>query len=314
MGGGLDHRGREHRLGGRPGAGHRAARRPGPRDRRADAHGPATRRRLRVLQRQKRRTAPSSGRWRRAPTGPRRTSSGCVDGGAPELVGAIGSQPLLDPTGRWMVSDVPSDTGDTVDPVALLDVIDGGRTEIAYGVPGQSCEVVGWLDPGELLAYCLDAGYAVRRHRSTRPPCTLRTTGSTSPRRGPPPRSCPDPRTGDPRPWTWQGGWAGPGTLAVAGTLGGVRRPRRLRGRTCTSGPARPCDRRTWIPADDLHVPVGRSRCSSSRSRAAAARRRPSSSAPSTPPRARRRCWRRCRRRPRRCPSGGAASVLGAGR
>ena len=148
-----------------------------------------------------------------------------VDGEAPQLVGGGGYQWLLDPTGRWMASNVPSASVDQVEPFALLDVVDGGSTEISYGVPGQSCQVVGWLDPGEILAYCLDVGYTdidgILDPASVHAAyyrIGVATGGSST-------TLLSRPATGDPRPWTWRGGWAGSGTLAFVGTLGGVNDP-----------------------------------------------------------------------------------------
>ncbi|KQR17201.1 hypothetical protein ASF78_07830 [Cellulomonas sp. Leaf334] len=147
-------------------------------------------------------------------------------GSAPQSVGLVGFRWLLDPTGRWLVTNVPSGIS-AAEPFALVDVVDGGRTEVDYGVPGQSCEVVGWLDPGELLAYCLDAGDPGYEPDEVQDPASLNAAyyrvevspaGSTT-------TLLSRPAAGEPRPWTWEGGWAGPGTLAVVGTLSGVNDP-----------------------------------------------------------------------------------------
>ena len=146
------------------------------------------------------------------------------DGSAPQSVGLVGYQWLLDPTGRWLVSNVPS-SGFGAEPFALLDIIDGGRAELDYGMPGQSCAVVGWLDPGEILAYCLDDGYTDRD--DVVDPATLHAAyvrvdvgpdGSST-------TVLSRPASGEPWPSAWHGGWAGPGTVAVAGTLAGVNDP-----------------------------------------------------------------------------------------
>ena len=273
-GGGLDHRGREHRLGGDLGqdiepravldlvTGELT-----PTDLRLDDE--------RVLE-EKRRTAPSSGRWRRAPTGPRRTSSGSSTGAR---------RSWWAPSGLSRCSIRPGDDG-------VRRPLGHGR----HGRPGrparrdrrrphrdrlrgsgQSFEIVGWSSPaapGVLpgrrdLSGDIDdpaALHAAYFRIDVAPEGSLRHVLSR-------------PGTGDPRPWTWQGGWAGPGTLGVVGTLGGVLDP---------GGCAE--DVYVWTGAtlrptghgsrrDDLQFPVGVAPAArSSRSRAAAARRRPSSS------------------------------------
>ena len=144
------------------------------------------------------------------------------DGSPPEPVGLVGYQWLLDPTGRWLVSNVPSGIS-AAEPFALLDVVDGGATEVAYGVPGQACEMVGWLDPGELLAYCLDAadlGDGGYDPDEVHDPASLHAayyrievaSGGASA------TLLSRPSAGEPRPQTWHGGWAGPGTVAFTGT------------------------------------------------------------------------------------------------
>jgi hypothetical protein len=137
----------------------------------------------------------------------------------PELVGMIGLDGLLDPSRRWLVSNVPST--EPVEPFALLDVVDGSRTEHSYGVPGQDCDVVGWLDPGQLLAFCLDAGY---REAGIADPVAAHAAYyriDVSPSAATPTLLA---RLGpsDPRPQTWRGGWAAPGTLAFGATSAGL--------------------------------------------------------------------------------------------
>ncbi|MBO9556509.1 hypothetical protein [Cellulomonas sp.] len=75
-----------------------------------------------------------------------------TDDGAVEQVGKVGYPMHLDPTGRRMVSVV----GSSHDRFALLDVVDGGRSELDFGVPGRWCDLVGWADAGSLLATCAD--------------------------------------------------------------------------------------------------------------------------------------------------------------
>jgi len=83
-----------------------------------------------------------------------------TDDGSVTLVGGMGITALLDPTGRWLVNEVWGSGGTTfgedVDRLALLDVVHGGSTEFDYGVPGKSCAVVGWIEPGALLTVCSD--------------------------------------------------------------------------------------------------------------------------------------------------------------
>lgn len=79
----------------------------------------------------------------------RRTADGDL-----ELVGAIGSStPVLDPTRTRLAADIWT----VDDRFAVIDVVDGGRTEHAYGVPGRRCTVVGWLDADSLLTSCTEA-------------------------------------------------------------------------------------------------------------------------------------------------------------
>ncbi|NUU19031.1 hypothetical protein HP550_17420 [Cellulomonas humilata] len=146
------------------------------------------------------------------------------EGADPERVGGIGFQWLLDPTGRWLVSNVPGGATDEPEPFALLDVVDGGRLELSYDVPGQVCAVVGWLEPGALLAICADAGY---RTAGIGDPAAAHAayyridvgpTDATATLLAPLGSS-------DPRPMTWQGGWAASGVLAFPGHRGDLGEP-----------------------------------------------------------------------------------------
>ncbi|MGY4644385.1 hypothetical protein [Cellulomonas sp. URHB0016] len=75
-----------------------------------------------------------------------------TDDGAVEMVGGMGTVALLDPTGRRVVTEVWG----SQDRLALIDVVHGGSTELDYGVPGMSCDVVGWAGTDSLLAVCTD--------------------------------------------------------------------------------------------------------------------------------------------------------------
>ncbi|MGY4644379.1 hypothetical protein [Cellulomonas sp. URHB0016] len=78
----------------------------------------------------------------------RRTADGAVDAvGTIRLTGT-----LLDPTGHWMVTGIEG----VPDEFQIVDVVHGGDTAFGFGVPGKSCEVVGWLEPGALLVECSD--------------------------------------------------------------------------------------------------------------------------------------------------------------
>lgn len=140
-----------------------------------------------------------------------------TDGEAPELVGGMGYERMLDPTRRWLVSNVPGTFVDEAEPFALLDVVSGGRTELPYGVPGQTCNVVGWMNPGQLLAFCLDSGFsqagtldAVSAHAAYYRIDVDATTSSATllARLGP----------SEPRPWVDDGAWAAPGIVAFSAT------------------------------------------------------------------------------------------------
>jgi hypothetical protein len=139
-----------------------------------------------------------------------------VDGAAPQRVGGMGHDWLLDPSRRWLVSNVPSGVSDASEPFALLDVVDGGRRELSYGVPDQTCDVVGWLDPGRLLAICADVGY---RTAGIGDPAAAHAayyrididgSGATA-------TLLAHVGSDDPRPVLWHGGWAAPGVLAFEG-------------------------------------------------------------------------------------------------
>ncbi|GEM00316.1 hypothetical protein [Cellulomonas terrae] len=140
------------------------------------------------------------------------------DGSAPEFVGDIGFVWLLDPTGRWLVSNGPEDL-EAEEGFLLLDVVDGGTTQLSYGVPGQRCDVVGWFDPGRLLAFCTDDGtsetdpaaanaayYRIDVSPSGATPTLLTRIGLT------------DPHPTD----TWSGAWVSSGTVAFAGAVGSL--------------------------------------------------------------------------------------------
>ncbi|WP_273652913.1 hypothetical protein [Cellulomonas fimi] len=76
-----------------------------------------------------------------------------TDDGALELVGGLGLHaPLLDPTKTRIATSVWG--YDTL--LAVIDVRDGHRTELEYGVPGKRCDAVSWLDEGSLLVVCAD--------------------------------------------------------------------------------------------------------------------------------------------------------------
>ncbi|GIG20690.1 hypothetical protein Cch01nite_14140 [Cellulomonas chitinilytica] len=75
-----------------------------------------------------------------------------TDDGTLELVGGMGMLAVLDAEGKWLATDDGLDGG-----FAILDVVHGGRTELDFGVPGRSCDVVGWAEARSLLALCADA-------------------------------------------------------------------------------------------------------------------------------------------------------------
>lgn len=72
-----------------------------------------------------------------------------TDDGALVSVGGIGIGMLLDPTRTRAVTDAYPDEG-----FAVLDVMEGGRTNLDFGVPEKRCEVVSWVDASSLLALC----------------------------------------------------------------------------------------------------------------------------------------------------------------
>jgi len=140
------------------------------------------------------------------------------DGGAPQLVGEVGGPWLLDPTGRWLVSDMTGTAA--AEPLALLDVVNGGRVDLSYGVPGQDCELVGWLDPGRLLAFCVDpdtsqtdsaAAHAAYYRIDVGPDgataTLLKQLGASDPH---------------PTDGGFSGEWAGSGAVAFAGAVGAL--------------------------------------------------------------------------------------------
>lgn len=135
-----------------------------------------------------------------------------------QMVGGIGTSGLLDPTRRWLATEPPY----AAEQFDVLDVVSGGTATYPYGVSGQTCDVVGWLDTGRLLVFCVDEGASraeaddlVSLHATYRQvditgpePTTslLRTLGPS-----------------DPRPaWDLDGVSTGPGTLAFVGTLDAV--------------------------------------------------------------------------------------------
>ena len=121
---------------------------------------------------------------------------------------------LLDPTRRWLVSNAHPDTfEDEPDPFTLLDVVNGGRTDVSFGVPGQNCDAVGWLDPGQLLGFCLDVGSVESGTRDVVEAHAAyyridvdgtATSATLLARLGP----------SEPWPWRWDGAWAAPGRVA----------------------------------------------------------------------------------------------------
>ena len=112
------------------------------------------------------------------------------------------------------MSNAPPDTfEDEPDPFALLDVVNGGRTDVPFGVPGQDCDAVGWLDPGQLLAFCLDVGSVEAGIRDAAEAHAAyyridvdgtATSATLLVRLGP----------SEPWPWRWDGAWAAPGNVA----------------------------------------------------------------------------------------------------
>jgi hypothetical protein len=145
-----------------------------------------------------------------------------TDGGTQEL-GLVGFHWLLDPSRRWLVAEdnIAFDTNK----VHLIDVIDGQHVEHPFGVPGQRCDAVGWLDPGQLLAFCVDDGVVVGEpvdpvtaHASWyRVDLSLSAATATLLARLAP---------SDPHPLrTWDGGWAAPGVAAFSGATGDVGDP-----------------------------------------------------------------------------------------
>ena len=312
MGGGLDHRGREHRLGRRPGAGHRAARRPRPRDRRADAHRPATRRRLVLYQ--TRASGDGAELWSGA-TSTDWSTSGPVPGG--RSTAALRS--WWAPVGYSAAAR--SDRA-----------VDGVRRPLGHGRHGRPDRPArrdrrrphrdrlrrsGPVVRGRRMARPRRASWRTAwtpgtcpATSTTRPPCTLRTSGSTSPRRGPPPRSCPDPR----RAILGRGRgrvagrdrarWPSSAPSAASSTPAAVRR-------TCTSGRGATLRPTGMDPGETIFrfrsgqplLVESTSGCSGTetpvelRSFDAASGHDDAA--------------RRCHRRPPRCPSGGAASSRG---
>lgn len=75
--------------------------------------------------------------------------------GAARRVGGIGLSMLLDPGGQRVVSPYPGP--DEV--FQVMDLITGAATTHGYGAPGKKCQVVGWLDPDALLAFCVAADF-----------------------------------------------------------------------------------------------------------------------------------------------------------
>lgn len=74
-----------------------------------------------------------------------------TDDGALSLVGGVGThRPLLDPTRTRIAASIWQDDA----AFTVIDVEDGHRTELDYGVPGKQCDVVTWLDADALLVRC----------------------------------------------------------------------------------------------------------------------------------------------------------------
>ena len=212
----------------------------------------------------------------------------------PELVGGISYTELLDPTERWLATPA----GDSEEDFALFDVVDGGRTEYTYGVPDASCEVLGWLDPGQLLAMCMDAGNdfygpvdPVDAHAAYYR-IDVGATGATA-------THLADLGASDPRPYRiWQGAWVRPGAVALEGTFGSVDACRTV----STSGPGTALPGWTSVPARCRPAPTRGPR-SSSRPRHAMPRAGRRRCRGSTARRAPGSCWllSRRRRRTSRC-------------
>lgn len=150
--------------------------------------------------------------------------------GAARPLADLGYTMLLDPTGRRGV------TPDVVGPVngwtsfRVVDVLDGGATAHEFGVPGKTCDVVGWLDPDALLALCLAADY---RRWSTEPsglsegadwaaadPSMYRIDLSTQQR-----TLLARLTQANPLPWTWSGTWLRAGQVVYSGSAASLHDP-----------------------------------------------------------------------------------------
>ncbi|MGY4644381.1 hypothetical protein [Cellulomonas sp. URHB0016] len=74
-----------------------------------------------------------------------------TDDGTLELVGGMGSWAVLDPTGQRLATDF-----DGLSTLAVIDVVNGGRTDLDVVAPEQRCQVVSWIRTDALLAVCAD--------------------------------------------------------------------------------------------------------------------------------------------------------------
>ncbi|WP_421742635.1 hypothetical protein [Cellulomonas sp.] len=140
-----------------------------------------------------------------------------ADAAPPRLVGGIGYTMLLDPTSRRAVT--PADGSGASTSFALLDLVDGGATELELGLPGRSCDVVGWLDLDALLALCRAIDQDPADDWAAADPTTYRVdlgpTGATSTlltHLAPP----------GPLPSTWRGTWLRSGEVLVDGCTTGA--------------------------------------------------------------------------------------------
>ena len=216
-----------------------------------------------------------------------------TDDGAQEL-GLVGDEWLLDPSRRWLAADANIDLDTNT--VHLIDVIGGEHVEHDFGVAGQRCDVVGWLDPGQLLAFCVDDSLAVGEpvdpvtaHASWyRIDVSLSAaTATLLARLGP----------SDPHPFrTWDGGWAASGVVAFSGATGDIGDPYQCAedAYLWTGTAAVP----TGSRRERRSTPSARTRCWSRPARAAAATRPRRRCARSTSPRGPRQCWPQSRRPP----------------